>query len=252
MPARIDTGIDPSVIPVRFWLRPRTVCALCLISCLLAMEFATAGPAFAQGSCLQNFTVDPSKNVTYFGWLPDNVGSGFSSMSCTAAEAMREELFIMGSETITSTAVADCSSLMQKAEEQRNSYQAAQQRLVSELQSAAAIGALKVVWKVFLFSSGKFFTIVGCLTPEPTGLTKVACASGVAALLDGTYDILSGSLSKSDIEQKLAEINGKLTDAETAYASLASACSAAGVGPSQTRFKQTFEGLCSAVKQSCL
>jgi hypothetical protein len=41
---------------------------------------------------MASFKVKPEKVITYFGWLPDGDAIG-QTLSCAAAETMREELF---------------------------------------------------------------------------------------------------------------------------------------------------------------
>jgi hypothetical protein len=207
--------------------------------------------ALAQNGCLASFNVDTNKSLTVFGWLPNDAGVGVSNMSCVAAEEMRARIFIdyLGGnqETIFSSPDQYTSELTRR----HDALVQKRDELKQQLDSGSGMDALRAVAKVFWYETEKFFTILACVAPEPTTLSKAGCAVGLVDIARTTAG-LGDDISQSDIRQKLQLVEGTLSDIEPFYQATVQGMNQSKVGSAKANLNAAFNGLCQAVRQQCL
>ncbi|MBR1069422.1 hypothetical protein ABIF66_000037 [Bradyrhizobium japonicum] len=210
-----------------------------------------AQEAQAQSGCLSSLNVDPKKSLTLFGWLPDGNGTGVSSMSCLAAERMRTRIFVDYLQASQDTVFGSPSQYNSELTARRNSLLQKRDELKTKLGDGSTRAAVVAVSKVAWYETVKFFTILACVAPEPTGLTKAGCVVGVIDVIKTTVG-LGDDLTDADIRQQLSLIEKNLADLEPVYKAALQNNNQAKVNTAKAKFTSAFNGLCQAIKQQCL
>jgi hypothetical protein len=223
-----------------------------LLGFALAFSLMAHGAnAQLQGDCLSSFNVDPQKKLTVFGWLPDGNGAGVSSMSCVAAERMRTRIFVDYLQSSQDAVFGSPSKYNTELTARRNALFQKRDELKAKLDDGSSRAAVIAVSKVAWHETEKFFTILACMAPEPTGLTKAGCVVGVIDIVRTTAG-LGDDLTNADIRQQLSLIEQNITDIEPVYQAALKNTNQAKVDAAKAKFTSAFNGLCQAVKQQCL
>lgn len=201
----------------------------------------TALPA----QCMSSFDVRSDRNITYFGWLPGSVGSGVN-LSCSAAEALRQQLF-MG-QVVTPQELAAAIRIPDPLRAQRDLLA----RRINELRSVTTLDQVKTLGELLMVEAAKYQAAYVCLTAEtPPGL--FACAGVMAAIARQAYTLWRVS-NEGGIGTARAAAVAELTEQ---IAILDRAISAGRprrltIEEARARLLDAQTGLCAEVRRSCL
>lgn len=197
--------------------------------------------ARAQQDCMRSLKVDAAKSVTFLSIGGDKLTT---TMSCSAAEALRDKLFMTG-EAIDPKLFDDANQLRSKIASGRQALSSS----VAKLQSAKDRASREVVLKSIqtsLLSAAVAYGSVGCYLAKSPKLCTAALSSIVAlyvALLNlppGDDLVALANQAKSEIDQILPSLQaweGQL-DANVAQ-------------QSKLKYNTMFLEMCQSVEQQC-
>lgn len=226
----------------------------CGISFVVAafMSVALCDEAIAQNDCMQSFAVKAEKSVSKFDWVPGSGVAPAGTVSCVALERSREDYFVLEQQRIMPDKLGTAANFEAELNALASSIAKKQLELRKLIDSNATSAALKVAFKVLWYEIGKSLTIIGCLAPDPTLITKVGCFVGVVDTAINTQEVLSGDITKTkanELEKKLAAQVKTLEGNRLALLAKKDKYVMDEVGKGHTR---TFLAMCQAVKSNCL
>jgi hypothetical protein len=217
--------------------------------CLTLLGLLISATASAQ-TCESNMSVKPGQTVTNFSWFIYGNEGRLQSLSCKAAELLREDLFLSGANAINEKAFNDLQAYKSDAKKHHDS-------LVQQINAAkaainggqAGAGALL---QVAIYEFNKATTLISCLAPDPTAASKALCAVLLAILAKDTHDLVTNPGGQANMQKMIADLEQELAKLETEYQRVISLGAAMGLSEAAQRRKQMFDAMCQSIKQSCL
>jgi hypothetical protein len=194
--------------------------------------------------------VKPSQTVTNFSWFLYGNDGRLQSLSCKAAEALREDLFLSGANAINEKAFNDLQAYKSDAKKHHDS-------LLQQINAAKAAvnggqAGAKALLQVAIYEFNKTTTLITCLAPDPTAATKTLCAVLLAILGKDTHDLVTDPGGQASMQKMLADLEQELSKLETEYRRVISLGAAIGLSDAAQRRKQMYDAMCQSIKQSCL
>jgi len=206
---------------------------------LALLVVLASSSARAQQECMSSIKVDAAKSVTFLSIGDDKL---VSTMSCSAAEALRDKLFLTG-EAIDPKLFDDANQLRAKIVALRQALAGSQVKLQSAKDRAGREAALKTI-QTTLLGATTVGLAVGCALKK--GTCAAAFGSAVALYVALTNlgpgdDLIALSIrAKSEIDQivpSLQALEGQL-DANIAQ-------------QSKLKYNTIFLEICHSVQKQC-
>ncbi|WP_354269298.1 hypothetical protein [Bradyrhizobium japonicum] len=199
-------------------------------------------PARAQQDCLSSLIIDSSKSVAFLS-LDDGADKLATTMSCSAAESLRDEIFRSGK--FDAKLFDDANQLKSKIKSGREQLTNANARLKAAKDRAAREAALKAL-KADLAATALVFATVGCAIKKSTKICAPALAS-----LTALWESLSNLAPGNDLVATVRQASSDIDTAQTALQEWETALDQNITQQSKNKFNAMFVAMCSSIKQQC-
>jgi hypothetical protein len=203
--------------------------------------------AFGQGSCMQSFNVKDRPLLTY-DWLPGNPGQ---SMSCMAAERLREKIYIDNKDLFDNAADGDPATYISTAKDAIASAQAKIDDLNAAIQRNDTEAGLMLSLEVVLYEIGKAGFMVSCLAPDVT-VTKLFCGATFLGIGIQSMRIINGNIAINEFSQLADKNRQLLQQTQSNLDSMKAKLNASNFSQVKKNNVAMFNGLCAAIKSDCL
>lgn len=202
-------------------------------------------PVSAAEDCLVSLDVDPGKTVTTLNLGASNSESIVLTMSCVAAEKMREEMFISG-QAIDLDGLGKKSVIVENIKKLKAQLDSSRESLIAANSKAKRQAALKVA-AGFGSAAGVVAGSAGCVAGGiPACFAAFGSAVALVALVDSAAD--SASDLKAQADAAAAEIQ-KLTPL---LSEMQSHLDEAQTDQYKLRYNQLFTALCESIRAQCM
>ena len=207
--------------------------------------------AFAQVGCLQSLKITkPNATIPGYPWLPGST-PGQAPLSCLAAEAFRERVYVENKPLIDGTMLANRDAFLARATADAAKAEAAISDLEAKIRANDVASALVIAAEVVYASLAKAGVIASCLLPDP-GPEKLVCAGLVGNVVITFGHILSGNMMQNEFAGLAAAARQDQAKIQARLAALKSTLRDSDMPKAQEATLSMFGGMCRAVQQNCL
>jgi hypothetical protein len=207
---------------------------------MLGWTFGT--PAVGQDDCLASYKVDPSKSVTYLS-IGSTTGDRIDTkMSCSVAEAMRDEFFL-AAKMLDPHAFDNAVQLRSKISEIKKRLADGKSALKDATIGVAHFSAVLNL-KEPILAAGLTSATVGCV------VSAEACKPAVRASV-ALYELAVSASKVGDLAQAREQAERKLSTLESMLQSIPAQLNDNIVQQSKLRFNVVLSEMCRTIKQQC-
>ena len=209
---------------------------------LIMLGWTVVTPAVGQDDCLASYKVNPSKSVTYMsiGSNPDDRIN--TMMSCSVAEAMRDEVFLtakMLDPHVFDTAVQLRSKILEIKKRLADGKSALEDAATGVAHFSAVLNLREP-----LLAAGLASATVGCIvSPE-------ACKPAVRASVV-LYELTVSGSKVEGLVQAREQAERELSTLDSMLQSIPAQLNDSITQQSKPRFSVVLSEICRAIKQQC-
>jgi hypothetical protein len=209
---------------------------------LIMIGWAFATPAMGQDECLASFNVNPSKSLTYLSIGPNASDRIETTISCSVAGQMRDELFLTG-KTIDPNLLSNADQLrarILRIKEQLASGKMQLEEATTEPAHFSAVLRLKDT----VLAAGLASATIGCI------LSEEACKPAVRASVV-LYDLAVSASKVATLAQARAQALREVDTVDSMLQSIQAQLNDSIAQQSKRRFHAVLSEMCIAIKQQC-
>lgn len=205
----------------------------------MSLMIIVCSPAHAQQECLSSLIIDSTKAVTFLS--VDDTDKLATTMSCSAAESLRDEIFRSGK--FDAKLFDDINQLKPKVRSGREELAKANTNLKAAKDRASREVALKAL-KAPLAAAAVLYSTVGC------AINKRLCAPALASLV-ALWEALSNLGPGDDLVATTQRASSEIDKAQASLQTWEAALDQSIAQQSKNKFNAMFVAMCSSIKQQC-
>ena len=207
---------------------------------MIGWIFAT--PALCQEDCLASFNVDPSKSVTYLSIGPNTDDRISTTMSCSVAENLRDEVFSAG-QTIDPDLLANVNRLRSRIVEIKMKLEAGRSELESATSMPGHLSAVRYL-KDTVLAAGVVIATTGCIVSAET--CKPAVESSFSL-----YELAVSASKVRDLPQSRAQAQAEIGKLDSMLQAIQAQLNDNIARQTKVRFGIVLSEVCKSIKQQC-
>ena len=212
------------------------------VAALIMMGWTLATPAAGQDDCLASYNVNPSKSVTY---LPTGTNASDrieTTISCSVAGQMRDELFA-GGKTIDPNFSSNADQLRAKILEIKERLADGKSEVEKATTETAHFSAVLHI-KDTVLAAGVASATTGCIVSEE------ACKPAVRASVV-LYGLANSASKVGSLAQARAQALREISTLDSMLQSIQAQLNDSIAQQSKRRFNVVLSEMCIVIKQQC-
>ena len=209
---------------------------------LIMIGLAFATPAVGQDDCLASFKANPSKSLTYVSIGPNANDRIETTMSCSLAGEMRDEVYLTG-KTIDPNVLSDINQLRSKILEIKARLDDGKSKLERATTEPAHFSAVLNL-KDTVLAAGVASATTGCIVSDE------ACKPAVRASVV-LYELANSASKVVSLAQARAQAQREINTLDSMLQSIQVQLNDSIVLQSKQRFVVVLSEMCRAIKQQC-